>query len=114
MISSNSFRVYIALGTPVRDLVSLFYSRYHRISQHHSFLKSIMGVFRTLLLSASVAGFAAANPSPRLSDPSQACALLKQTFPNATLLPEDEGYKGENEGTFYVHVKKYRPVCPDR
>lgn len=59
-----------------------------------------MGMFRTLILSASAAGFVEANISPRLSDPSQACAVLKQNYPNTTLLPEDEGYKGENEGTF--------------
>lgn len=70
-----------------------------------AFVPSIMGVFRTLLLSASAASaasatcIAAANASTQLSDPAQACALLKQNHPNITLLPEDDGYKGENEGT---------------
>lgn len=68
-----------------------------------------MGVFRTLILSASAASFAAANVSPRISDPSQACAVLKQNYPNTTLLPEDEGYKDENEGTF---AQILNPVCP--
>lgn len=58
-----------------------------------------MGVFRSLILSASAASFVAANVTPRLSDPSQACALLKQNYPNTTLLPEDEGYTDESEGT---------------
>lgn len=57
-----------------------------------------MGVFRTLILSASAASFVAATATPQLSDPSQACAILKQNYPNTTLLPEDEGYKDENEG----------------
>lgn len=61
-------------------------------------IRSIMGMFRTLLLSASAASFVAAKVSPRISDPSQACAALKQNYPNTTLLPEDEGYKDENEG----------------
>lgn len=72
-------------------------------------IRSIMGMFRTLLLSASAAGFVGASLSPRISDPSQACAALKQNYPNTTLLPEDEGYKGENEGTF---VQIQNPLCP--
>lgn len=57
-----------------------------------------MGMFRTLILSASAASFVAATATPQLSDPSQACAAFKQNYPNITLLPEDAGYKNESEG----------------
>lgn len=103
VISSKSLWVYIASSAPVLDPPPLPHSPYYHLGRSPNTIRSIMGVFRTLLLSASAARaacVASTNTSSQLSDPSQTCALLKQNFSNITLLPEDQGYKDENEGAF--------------
>ncbi|KAH7122646.1 putative FAD dependent oxidoreductase [Dendryphion nanum] len=51
----------------------------------------------TLYFAAFAFGSRASDLNFETSDPAGACTLLKQTYPNITHLPEDEGYAKENE-----------------
>ena len=59
-----------------------------------------MTTFRTLISYAFFASVTASQSvaSYNISDPSTACQILKNTYPNITYLPEDAGYADENQG----------------
>ncbi|RYO26235.1 hypothetical protein AA0111_g8325 [Alternaria arborescens] len=67
-----------------------------------------MITFRTLIpcaLLASVTAFQSVA-SYNISDPSTACEILKNTYPNITYLPDDAGYVDENQGKSEKHDSK--------
>jgi hypothetical protein len=53
--------------------------------------------FFGLMLATSVSAFHLTS-SHNVSNPTTACEILKQSYPNITYLPEDAGYTDENQG----------------
>ncbi|KAF2464585.1 FAD-binding domain-containing protein [Lindgomyces ingoldianus] len=71
---------------------------------------SVGAVFCTLLASSSAFQSFELRASTNTSDPSTACSVLKQSYPNITFLPEDDRYTTENEAS-WTSAAWLGPAC---